>query len=62
MEEYYAIRELEPLVQAVIDAHGKVDDALEEWEAAIGNLAEGHRVLELKRAAAAAEDDEDEDA
>ena len=51
MDEYYAISELEPLVQALKDADDDRDMALERWEAAIKALAEGWTALEGKQAA-----------
>jgi hypothetical protein len=49
MEEYYAIRELEPLVQALKDADDAVEKALEQREACIRALAEGWHSIEAKR-------------
>jgi hypothetical protein len=51
MEQYYAIRELEPLVQTLKDADDDVDQALERQEAAIKALADAWTALEDKRAA-----------
>jgi exonuclease VII small subunit len=51
VDEYYAIRELGRLVQALIDADADADKALERWEAAIKALAEGWQGIEARRAA-----------
>jgi hypothetical protein len=51
MNEYYALTELEPLVQEVIDTTADADSAIERREAAIKALAEGWQAVEAKRAA-----------
>lgn len=51
LSQYYAVRELEPLVEALVDAHGDLDAALYRWERAIKALAEGWVAVEDKRAA-----------
>jgi exonuclease VII small subunit len=52
MEQYYAIRELEPLVQTLVDAHGDLESALYRWERAIKAVSDGWQAIEAKRAAA----------
>ena len=52
MEEYYAISELEPLVEQLIAANADADAALERREAAIKALAERWTAIEAKRDAA----------
>jgi hypothetical protein len=50
MEEYYATKVIDPLVEAVSDAHRAVDLALERRQEAIAALVEAYRKLEEERA------------
>jgi hypothetical protein len=52
VDEYYAIPELDPLVDELIAATAGVDMALERQEKAIAALAEAWAGLEDKRASA----------
>jgi hypothetical protein len=50
MDEYYATRELDPLVEALSDANRAVDLALERRQEAIEALVEAYQKIEEQRA------------
>jgi hypothetical protein len=50
LSDYYAIRELEQHVQALVDAHGNLDMALERGQGKIAALAEAYQKIEEQRA------------